>query len=76
MHEDIDLNEVIELPKFDLEKITLEKMQMLQDALKRKIRQEQLMKEHKQRQVLYDIKAIFVEAFDINDLNEDKSIVE
>ena len=75
-YKDVSLDEVIELPMFDLNTITLEKMQILQEALKRKTRQEQLRKEHKERQVLYDVKDIFVEAFDIMDVNEDKPILE
>ena len=48
----------------------------MQDALQRKTKQEQLRKEHKKMQVLYDTKDIFVEAFDTNELNEDRSRVE
>lgn len=75
MLKDVDLDEVIPFPKFDLETIILEQMQIFQEALKRKKRKEQLKKEHKQRQVLYDIRDIFLDAFDITDVNEDKSIV-
>ena len=73
---DVSLDEVIELPNFDLSNITLEKMQILQEALKRKTSQEQLRKEHKEMQVLYDVEDIFVETFDIVDINEDKPILE
>ena len=39
--EDIDLNEVITIPKFDLDNLSLEKIQVMQHALHRKTRQEQ-----------------------------------
>lgn len=55
IEEDIDLDEVIELPKFDLAKITLNEMEILQEVLKKKTRQEQLRREHKQKKVLFDI---------------------
>ena len=74
--EDVSLDEVIELHNFDLSIITLDQMQILFEALRRKIRQEQLKQEQKKKQVLYDIKDIFVDAFDIVDINEDKAIVE
>ena len=76
MIEDVDLNEVITIPKFDLETLTLEKIQILQEAFKKKKRQEKLKKEHTKRQVLYDKKDIFLDAFDIKYVQEDKSIVE
>lgn len=47
--EDVDLDEVISIPKFDLETLTLEQIQILQATLKRKKWQEQLRQEHKQR---------------------------
>ena len=45
--EEIDLDEVIEIPKFDLDKLTLEQMQIMQNVLQRKTRQEQLRKERR-----------------------------
>lgn len=45
--EDIDIDEVIELLKYDLSTITLDQMWFLQEVLKRKTRQEKLWKEHK-----------------------------
>lgn len=74
--EDIDLDEVIGLPKFDLSTITLEKIQILQEVLKRKTQQDKLYKEHKQRQVVYDVKGILADAFEVTDLSNDKSIIE
>ena len=38
--EDVDLDEVIEIPNFDLATITLEHMQILKEVLKRTTRQE------------------------------------
>ena len=37
--------------------------------------QEQLSKEHKEIQFFYDVKGIFVEAFDIMDVNEENPIL-
>ena len=76
MMEDVELNEVITIPKFDLEFLSLEQIQILQEALKKKQRKEQLRKEHNQRKFLYDIKDIFLDAFEITNIQEDKSIVE
>ena len=42
----------------------------------RKKRQEQLKKEHKQRQLIYNIKGIFLNAFTIDDITRDKPIIE
>ena len=56
--DDVSLEEVIVLPHYDLATITLEQMQILQEVLKRKTRQEQIMREHKKKKVLYDIKDI------------------
>ena len=60
---DVNLDEVIELPKFDLATITIEEMSILQEALARKKHQELLKREHKKRQVLHDLKEIFLDAF-------------
>ena len=38
--EDIDLDEVITIPKFDLDNLSLEKIQIIQHALHRKTKQE------------------------------------
>ena len=52
------LDEVIVLPKYDPENITFEKMQFLQEILKRKSKQEEMRREHQQKQVLHEIKDI------------------
>ena len=74
--DDVILEEVIVLPHYDLATITLEQMQILQEVLKRKTRQEKLRRENKQKQVLYDIKDILMDTFDIYNLIEDKPIIE
>lgn len=68
------LDEVIEAN--DPRNITLEKLQILQDPLKRKKKQEELRREHHQRQVLHEIKDVFVDAFDIHDVNEKNPIID
>ena len=70
------MNEVITIPKFDLENIILEEIQVMQHALHRKTRQEQKRQEIRQQEVLHDIKGIFMEAFDITSLNVNKPIGE
>ena len=60
---------------FDLDKLNLEKMQIIQNVLQRKTKQEQLRKERRKMEVFHDIKEIFVEAFDIIDVNHDQTIV-
>ena len=46
--EDIDLNEVITIPKFNLDNLILEEIQVMQHALHRKTTQEQKRKELRQ----------------------------
>ena len=48
----------------------------MQHALHRKTKQEQKRQELRQQEVLHDIKDIFVEAFDIVDVNVDQTIGE
>lgn len=73
---EVDLDEVIEILKFDLTTITIEEISVLQEAPARKKHQELLRREHKQRKVLHDIKEIFLNAFILLTPNEEKSIIE
>ena len=73
---DINLDEVIELPKYDLTKITIEKMSILQDALARKKHQELLRRDHRQKQAFHDIKDIFLDAFNLPAPDKAKPIIE
>lgn len=72
---DINLDELIELQKFDLASITIEKMSIVQDALARKKYQELLRREHRQKQELNDIKDIFLDAFILPTLDEQNPII-
>ena len=67
---------MIVLPKFELKTITLEHMCVLQESLQRKKRHEILRKEHKQRQVLLDIRDMSADVFDILDSIFNKPIIE
>lgn len=51
-------------------------MNVLQEALQRKKRKEILRREHKQKQDLYEIKDIFVDAFSLLDSLSDKPIID
>ena len=46
MIEDVDLNEVVTIPKFELEYLNLKEIQILQESLKKKKKKEKLKKEH------------------------------
>ena len=71
----VDLNEVITLPTYDLNNITLEKMHELQILLSWKAKQEQLKKEQRRRQsVLYTVRDIFIDVFGITDVNHQHTI--
>ena len=74
IEEEIDSNEDIFIPKFDLDNLILEKIDVMQLALHKETRQEQKRRELRQKEILHDIKDIFVEAFDISDLNVNKTI--
>ena len=73
---DVSIDEEIVLPKFDLETITIEKMNILQDSLAKKKNQELLRMEHKKKQALVDIKEIFLDAFSLLTPDENKHIIE
>ena len=74
IEEDIDLNENIFITKFYLDNLNLEKIEDMQLALHKKTRQEQKRWELRQQEILHDIKDIFVEVFDISNLNVNKPI--
>lgn len=50
-------------------------MQILQDLLVRKKNQEEIRRELQQRQVLHENKDIFLEAFDMENLDENSPII-
>lgn len=52
---EVSLDEVIEMPQLELANITLEKKNLLQEILAKKKKKEELRREHKQKQVLYDV---------------------
>lgn len=72
----VSLDEVITLPKYYLNNLTLEKMQELQILLSRKAKQEQLKREKKRRHVLHIVEDIFIEAFGITDVNNHHIILD
>ena len=74
--EEIDLGEVITIPKFDLDNLFLDQIQIMQHSFHRKTKQEQKRRELRQQEVLHDIKDIFVESFDIANVNVDQTIRE
>lgn len=69
------LDDVIEMPQLDLENLMLEKIIFLQEILVKKKRQEELRREHQQKQVLHDVKDIFVEALDIKKIDGKAPII-
>ena len=71
----LTLDEVIVIPNFDPYKLTLDQLNTLQYFLARKTNQEELRREHQQRQVLHDINDIFVGAYDIKDIDENAHVI-
>ena len=69
------IDEIIEMPQLDLANLTLEKTLFLQEVLEKKKMQEQINRELKKKKVLYDEKNIFVDAFDIQNFDEDATII-
>ena len=51
-------------------------MSILQEALHRKKQQEFLRQEHKKKKVLHDIKEMFLYAFSLLEMSEEKPIIE
>ena len=72
---DVSLDEDIVLLKFDLEKIIIKKMGILQEALAKNKIKELVRRDHRQKQALIDIKEIFLDAFSLLTLDENKSII-
>lgn len=64
------------MPQFDLENLTLQKKNLLQKILNKKKRQEELRRELKQQHTLQDVKHIFVDAFDIKNVDEETPIID
>ena len=75
LSKDISLDEIIELQQFDLNTITIQEMSILQEALKRKKRQE-LRWKHKKKKFLHEIKDVLFDAFGPPEINESKPIIE
>lgn len=72
----VSLDEVIMLPMYGLNNLTLEKMQDLQTLLSHKEKQEELRREHKKKQLLHTFKDIFVDAFGITNWNNQHQILD
>ena len=60
----VSLDEVIDMPKWDLTNLNFEKNVILHDILAKK-KKEEKMKREQHKQVLHDIKDIFVDDFDV-----------
>ena len=73
---DLTLDEEIVIPKYDYENITLEQINLMQEALKRKKKQEILRNEYKEKQALHEIKDIFLDDFSLQSADETKPIME
>ena len=65
----VSLDEVIDMPKWDLTNLNFEKNVILHDVLAKKKKKEK-MKREQHKKVLHDIKDIFVNAFDIHHIDE------
>lgn len=69
------LDEVIVIPKFDTDNMTLDEMRILQDVLAKKTKQEEMKRECQQRFVLHKVKDICIDAFDIQGINEKAPLI-
>ena len=72
---EVSLDEIIEMPQLDLKNLTLEKAILLQEFLAKRKREEEIRRENKQKQVLHDVKHIFVDAFEISNFDEGAPII-
>ena len=72
---DPTLDEEIIIPKYDYDNITLEQINLMQEALERKKKKEILRNEYKKKQELHEIKDIFLDAFILQSPNEMKPIL-
>ena len=70
------LDEDIIIPKYDYDNITLEQINLMQEALERKKKQEILRNEYKQKQALHEIKDIFLDVASLQIPNEKNPIME
>ena len=70
------MDEEIVIPKYEYDNITLEQINLMQEALERKKKKEILKNEYKQKQALHEIKDIFLDAFSLQTPNETKPIME
>ena len=73
---DPTLDEEIVIPKYNYASITLEKINIMQEALERKKKQEILRNEYKKKKALHEIKEFFLDAFNLQTPNETKPILE
>ena len=72
----VSLDKEIFLQKSDYDIMTIEQMNILQQALERRKHQEILRREHMQKQALQDIKDIFLDAFNLLTPYETKPLIE
>lgn len=72
---EVSLDEIIEIALLDLANLTLEQTILLQEFLTKKKRQEEIRREHKQKQVLNDVNHTFVDAFVIHNFEEGAPII-
>ncbi len=73
---DPQLDEEIVIPSYDSKIISIDQITEVQDELNRRKRQEMLRKEYKQKEVLHEIKDIFMDAFSLQPQDETKHIME
>ena len=66
----VSLDEVVVITKYDNNNLTFEQMEIWQDFLARKTKHEEMRRELQQKKVLQKIKDIFLEAFDVKNLDE------
>ena len=70
-----ELDEEIHIPYYDSSTLTEEKMNEIQSALDKRRRQEAMRKEYKYKQVMNEIKDIFMDAFSLQPLDETRPII-
>ena len=73
---DPTLDEEIIIPKYDYATITLEHINIMQEALERKKKHDILRNEYKKKKALHEIKYIFLDAFSLQTPDETKPILE
>ena len=72
----VTIDEVIVVPNWDTNKLTYDQMKTLSELLARNTKHEEIWREYQHKQLLDEIKEIFLETIDVENLYEKAQIIE